>query len=503
MAKAFSVLAASRSRLRPARFRLRHLAACAAALAAAGICGCADIGHVAPANAAKPIESYDEGDVIRRASTGRDPAPQWWRAFGDASLAHILDDATAGSPSLAATRERIDEALAQADEQRAERRPHLSAGASLTPTRFPGSYKIPKPAAGHWQTDSQLLAGLSMDLDVVGRIDASVHAAAQHAAQQRALARAATIALQTAIVASYLQLARDIQLRRIAEDALEHHRALLRLTDDRVAAGLDVRTASLRAAEPIPLAEAALVHYDAAIDVSRNRIALLAGRGPGYADRLAPDVAILDADAPALRALPAELIARRADIAAARANVESEAARIDVARAAFYPDIDLLAFAGLQSLGLRALLHGNSATLGVGPALTLPIFEGGRLRAGLTAQVASYNAAVAEYDDCVVHALVETSDTLIALDSARAERDLTGVALARATQTFELETRRYQRGLSGYLDVLLAQQRLLEDRTADAQARAAWLVAYVRLVGALGGALDPAARQEANQEGAK
>lgn len=501
MAKASSVSAASRHRA--VRRRSCRFAACIAALAAVSVCGCADIGRVAPAHATKPIEAYDEGDVVRHASIGYDPAPRWWRVFGDATLERIVDDATAGSPSLAAVRERVDEALAQVDEQRAERQLHVGAGASLVPTRFPGSYKIPKPAAGHWQTDSQLLAGLSMNLDVAGRIDASVRAAAHHAAQQRALAQGATVALQTAIVASYLQLARDIRLRRIAEDALEHHRTLAHLTDERVAAGLDERTASLRAAEPIPLAEAALARDDAAIAVSRNRIALLAGRGPGYADRLAPDAAILDAQVPPLRALPVALVARRADVAAAKANAESEAARIDAARAAFYPDIDLLAFAGLQSLGLRALLHGNSASLGIGPALTLPIFEGGRLRAGLKAQVAAYNAAVTEYDDSVAHALAETSDTLAALGAARTERDLTRIALTRAAQTYELETRRYQRGLCGYLDVLLAQQRLLEDSTADVQARAASLVAYVQLIGALGGAPDAAARQEANPESEK
>ncbi|RKP48318.1 efflux transporter outer membrane subunit [Trinickia fusca] len=461
----------------------------ACALSAAILGGCAGFGQVPPTSAVKPVETYDVGDRIRDVQGGPDLAPQWWRDFHDAALDRLVDDARASAPTLTVVRERVNEALARTDVERAAGRPQIDGSLSVTPTRFPGSYKIPPPAAGHWQTDTQVLAGLSFDLDLAGRIDATVRAASRRADEQAALERGASLALETALVATYLELARDWQLRQIAEDTLAQHRALLRLTDQRVAAGLDMRMASLRAAEPIPLAESELAGYDADIAVLRDRLAVLAGRGPGYTATLVPAPAVLDVQAQLPRALPADLIARRPDVAAAKADVEAKTAQIDVARAAFYPDIDLLAFAGWQSLGLRALLSGNSASLGVGPALTLPIFEGGRLRANLRAQVAVYNEAVAQYDDTVVRALAQISDTLATIATQRKQRDFTHEALTRAQSSYDLETRRYEHGVSGYLDVLLAQNRLHEDRAAYAQAQSALLISHVQLIGALGGAV--------------
>ncbi|CAN7647909.1 efflux transporter outer membrane subunit [Trinickia sp. LjRoot230] len=450
--------------------------------------GCADFGRVPPAQSMKSIEQYDMGGLIRGTPQGPDIAEQWWHAFADPPLEQLMTDTLADAPTLAVARERVNASLASIDAERANSLPQLSIGFSLEPTRFSGSYKIPKPAAGHWQTDTQLLANLSWNLDVAGRITASVRAATFRADEQKALAQGVRVALQTAIVTTYLQLARDTELRRIAGDALAQHRALLKLTDRRVAAGLDMRMASLRAAEPIPLAQAALARDDAGIVALRDRLALLVGRGPGYSAQITPTSTLLDKQALRFAALPAELIARRADVAAAKARVQAEAAQIDVARAAFYPNINLLAFAGWQSLGLRALLHGNSASLGVGPALTLPIFEGGRLRANLKGQIATYNTAVAEYDECVVQALAQVSDTLASIAAAIAQRGYADDALERASLAFSIETRRYEKGLAGYLDVLLAQQRLTAARAASVEARASSLIAQVQLIGALGGA---------------
>ncbi|WZB76626.1 TolC family protein [Achromobacter insuavis] len=114
---------------------------------------------------------------------------------------------------------------------------------------------------------------------------------------------------------------------------------------------------------------------------------------------------------------------------ARRKRLDAADRRIDAAKAEFYPDIDLKAFAGLQSLGLSHLLQGNSLAAGIGPALTLPIFDGGRLRAGLQDRIAGYDLAVADYDTSVVRALQEVADGLAGLAQARARRDAARVSL--------------------------------------------------------------------------
>jgi NodT family efflux transporter outer membrane factor (OMF) lipoprotein len=460
------------------------------------LAGCAPFGVEPPAARTTAVEQLDAGAAIRAASTGESTiARQWWAAFGDAQLNRVVDDAIAGAPSLQMQRERAAQALAEADVAAAATLPQLDATASAIPTRLPLNYTTPPPAAGHWQVDTQALLNASFDLDVAGRLRALTREATLRADQQQALERAATVSMQAAIVETYLQLALEQQLLAVARDALEQHTDLLRLTTQRAEAGLDQQIAVLRASEPVPLALAEIEQHGARVAQLRHRLATLVGRGPGYADTLTPSAAVLAAS-PALPAvLPAALIGRRPDILAARYCVEAESAGIDAARAAFYPDVNLLAFVGLQSYGFGALLHGGSGTLGAGPAITLPIFEGGRLRAGLRAHTAAYNAAVAAYDDTVVNALGEVSDTLVQITALGRARTLTRQALSRAQQTYDIETRRYQKGIAGYLDVLLAEGRLLEDRRSAAQADASLAVEHVRLIAALGGATNTGASQ--------
>ncbi|MDF3084411.1 efflux transporter outer membrane subunit [Burkholderia sola] len=465
------------------------------ALAALAIAGCAPFGPQRPAARITPVEQLDAGAAIGAAGTGSPTvAERWWTAFGDAQLDRLVDDALAGAPTLQAQRERVAQALADADVEHAALLPQLGATASAVPTRLPGSYRTPPPAAGHWQVDAQALLGASWDLDIAGRQHALARAAALRADQQRALERAAAVSLQAAIVETYLQLALEQRLLAIARDTLQQHSYLLRLTSQRADAGLDMQVAVLRASEPIPHAQADIDTHAAASARLRHRLAALVGRGPGYADALTP-AAPPAAALPMPAVLPAALIGRRPDVLAARYRVEAEAANIDAARAAFYPDVNLLAFAGVQSFGFRALFHGNSGTLGAGPAITLPIFEGGRLRAGLRAQTAAYNAAVATYDDTVVNALAQVSDTLVQIDTLGRQRALQREALSRAQQAYTIETQRYRKGISGYLDVLLAEGRLLEDRASVARADASFAIEHARLIAALGGATSTGVTQ--------
>jgi NodT family efflux transporter outer membrane factor (OMF) lipoprotein len=459
----------------------------AAAVSVAVLTGCAYFGaQGVPVQPMSP-ESLDVGREIRGAISAPAIKMRWWSVFGDPTLDQVVDDALSNSPELTAAQARVAEALALSDVERSATSPLLFATVSAAPTRFPASYKIPPPAAGHWQSDVQALLQASLDLDLSGHARALTRASERRADAQVAQARCVALALQTALVSAYLTLALDFRLLQIANDILGQREAILALTQERVAQGIDTHVAGLRASEPIPLARAEIARLNGDVARTRHQIAALVGRGPGYAETLTPRLGTLDVRPALPGTLPADLIGRRPDVAAARARVEAESAGIDAAKAAFYPSINLLAFAGLQSLGFHALFSGNSGSLGVGPAVTLPIFEGGRLRASLRAQTAAYTAAVAAYDDALIRAMEQVADSLASITALREQRELTTQALDDAQRAFDLEMRRYRRGLTGYLDVLLAQSRLFDDRSAQAQADSALLTEHVRLVAALGG----------------
>jgi len=202
---------------RPRRGLLYVLAPLAAALILAG---CASTRGLEPSGRALDADSLQAKRSVAVAdlSAAQFPQRDWWTAFGDAQLDRLVDDALAGAPTLQAQRERVAQALADADVENAALLPQLGATASAVPTRLPGSYRTPPPAAGHWQVDAQALLGASWDLDIAGRQHALARAAALRADQQRALERAAAVSLQAAIVETYLQLALEQRLLAIARD---------------------------------------------------------------------------------------------------------------------------------------------------------------------------------------------------------------------------------------------------------------------------------------------
>jgi NodT family efflux transporter outer membrane factor (OMF) lipoprotein len=182
-----------------------------------------------------------------------------------------------------------------------------------------------------------------------------------------------------------------------------------------------------------------------------------------------------------------DLIGRRPDVVAARERVEATASRIKVARADFFPAINLSALVGFQSLGLSNLLSSGSTFGQVGPAVTLPIFRGGALSGAYRGARATYDEAVAAYDRSVLTAYQEAADAVTAQQSVARRMVDARAALASSNQAYDIARRRYQGGLSNYLDVLTIEDRVVQAQTAVAQLEAAARSADVALVRALGG----------------
>jgi NodT family efflux transporter outer membrane factor (OMF) lipoprotein len=183
----------------------------------------------------------------------------------------------------------------------------------------------------------------------------------------------------------------------------------------------------------------------------------------------------------------ANLLGRKPEVVAARWRVEVAASRVGVAKTAFYPDINLKAVIGLESLGLGRLSDAGSDTGSVGPAFRLPLFEGGRLKANYRAAGAEYDAAVASYDEALTRALRDAADALGSLAAIGPRLVATDAALVRSREAYRLAKRRYEGGLSDYQSVLTAEDALLNVRVADTTLRIRGLSTNVALVRALGG----------------
>lgn len=416
------------------------------------------------------------------------PADAWWRAYGDEQLSGLIEEGLKGSPDLAAAEARVDKAEAIRAEARAAQLPSLTGQASAQDVKLSYNNGIPPAFTPHGLNGAGLVSlNLDYEIDFWGKNRSAVAAATSAARAADAEAAAARLALSTGIASDYADLERLYAERDVAEENLRVRQDTLTLVSDRVANGLDTRAELSQAKAGAPTAREQIAALDEAIALVKNSIAALMGEGPDRALTIArPAVESLQPFG-LPPSLAADLIGRRPDVAAARWRAEAAARRVGVAKAEFYPNVNLLALAGYQSLGLSKLLASGSDIAQAGPALTLPIFEGGALRANLRGVRADYAEAAAVYDAAVVKALQEVAD---AADSERVlgvRLDEARQALAANDDAYRTASLRYRGGLSNYQSVLLAEDAMLSSRriVADLQARAFAL--DVALVNALGG----------------
>lgn len=416
------------------------------------------------------------------------PQAGWWQAYGDAQLSALIDEGLKGAPDLAAAAARLRKADALAQQAGAALLPSLDASASGGWAKQSYNNGIPPAFVPRgWQDNGRAALDLGLDLDLWGRNRAALRAATSDAAAARIELEEARLVLSTNIAAAYADLARLFAERDVQQSALRVRSETLALVANRVATGLDTQAELKQAEAAVPAARADVAATDEAIALTRNRLAALIGAGP---DR---GLAIERPATPALggRGLPpgvtTDLIGRRPDVAAARARVEAAAARIKVARADFYPAVNLSAMIGLQSLGIDNLVKSGSSIGSVGPAISLPIFHGGELAGRYKGARADYDQAVASYDGSVVEAYHQVADAVTSQRSLAVRLDETRRALASSEQAYAVARQRYEGGLSTFLDVLSAEDAVLLNRriVADLEARAFTL--DVALVRALGG----------------
>jgi NodT family efflux transporter outer membrane factor (OMF) lipoprotein len=237
----------------------------------------------------------------------------------------------------------------------------------------------------------------------------------------------------------------------------------------------------------VALTRAGVAYVEGAIELARNQLADLAGAGPERGarlgrPRLAPPAAIA---LPSV--LPADLLGRRPDVAAARAQVESAGYTVKAAEADFYPNVNLTSFAGFQSIDLSQVFEPANRILGAGAAVSLPVFNRGALRGALLARQAQADQSVAQYNQTLLDAVREVADVIVNWRALERETHEQQIALEDAQRSYDLTTERYRAGLDNYLSVLSSQNQVLTAQGLGAELEARRLTFSVDLVRALGG----------------
>lgn len=416
------------------------------------------------------------------------PTERWWQGYGDPVLAGLIEEALAGSPDLAVADARLAKARAVAEQAGAALAPQVSASGSAQLVKqslndgFPPQF-VPKG----YQDRGRVGLDIAYALDLAGAGAKRRRAALGEARAVAVEAQAARLSLATAIADRYAQLAMLAADRRLAEQSVSIRENSARLVALRAREGLDTQGRVAQSASTVPAARADLAALDQSIALVRNQLAALLGQGPDRGLAIPLPAAPIAADRALPANLPLDLVGRRPDIVAARLRVEAAAERVGAARADFYPSVNLMGFIGFQSLGLGNLLSAGSDVGQVGPAISLPIFSGGRLQGAYRGARADYDLAVADYDRTLLTAVREVADAAATATGEAAQRREAQAALDQAERAHRIAVRRYQGGLADYLSVLTSEDSLLVARRRVADLEARRLSSDVALVRALGG----------------
>lgn len=455
----------------------------------AALAGCATYRDIQPR--AVLLDPARLGTLAAMPEASEPLRQDYWKQLGDPQLDALVDEALADAPGLKIAETRIRRALAITDAAQSALLPQVSADFDATPQRFTELGMVPSPLAGTWRSNNRLALDASLELDVWGKYRRALSGAEALREAARAEAAAARVALTSAIARTWVEFDRLHRQRDAVDRLIAARQELERLLAIRVQAGLDPdfdRTAQRYA---IALLSTERAQVEERIGLQRNLLAALTGQGPERGARLSAPTLPDGLDAGLPSTLPSDLLANRPDVLAARWRVEASAADEDFARLQFYPSVNLVAFLGFAALGLENLVDPAARIAGIGPAVRLPIFEGGRLRANLAMKTADHDAAVEQYNGTLVDALRDVADQARSLESAQRESRESALALQAAHRGAALVETRVSRRLSNRVQLLSAQMQVLAQERVEIDLHAHRLDAALSLQRALGGGFTP------------
>jgi multidrug efflux system outer membrane protein len=460
----------------PRRFILRGLAG-------AMLSGCAGETKL-PAGLPESPTAFRESPGPTAGVTSMPAGGAWWDIFADATLNDIVARASRNNWTIKLAASRLAFARAAAQSSFARQMPRIGASAGATNVTGP----LTNAASGSGALFTSAV-NLSYEVDLFGRLARESEAASLDVGEREALLRGAVLLIQADAAETYFALRALAAERAIVQDAATAQAKAVALTQGLVTSGLtsELALARLRAEAEATAAEA--MELDRRGAGLEHALSVLVGESAATF----PIAALASAMEPPIvpAGIPATVLARRADVFAARQAMLAAQTRVGVARDSWLPNLSLTAAAGFASPQVGSLLAASAATSALGALLSLPLFDGGQYEARVDAAHAALDGAAALYAQQILVAIRDVEDQLSGLRIlAQQQRSLRAAADA-ARRTTALVASNYRSGLASQLELLDAQRTELRDRRQEARVHAARFQASIGLIRALGGGWDP------------
>ena len=415
------------------------------------------------------------------------PRADWWKVFNDPILNRLEEETTAANPSIQAAFARVEQAQAVAQISLADLLPSVGVNAAGSRTRYSGHREVP-PGANHtsYTTNAiDLPLDFSYEIDLFGRIRRELEVVRDLAQAQADNYQSVLLSLQAESAQEYYTLRGLLEEKAYLVNNVEGRRQELDLVSKRQVAGASDNLDVYRAQTELDTVESTEISVDQRINQIEHALAILSGKMPeGFYLEAQP----IQVEPPAVPVgLPSDLLERRPDIAAAERTMASVSAAIGVAKAAFFPRVGLTAFGGFNSIAFHSLFDSSSREFSVTPFVSMPLFEGGRLKANYERAKYAYDEASANYRSQVLIGFRDVEDSLAGLRYLSDQSGVLQEGVIAAKHAVDLSNLRYKQGVSDYFEVIDAERSALDDEISWSQVRAQRFVTTVLLIKALGG----------------
>ena len=414
----------------------------------------------------------------------------WWKIFNDDGLNTLEDQALAANQNLKAASARLSQSRALRQDARSGLFPQIDTGFGPTRQRVsPASQGLADNANTSPTTLWRAQVNVSYEADLFGRVASTVDAATADAQSSEALFLSVRLALQADVAQQYFLLRELDADQALYRSTVELRQESLKLVQHRFDAGDIDEVDLVRAKSELASAQADSYGIARQRANAEHALAILLGKTPAEFNFVPQPLTRLSITVPA--GLPSDLLERRPDIAAAERTMAAANARVGVAKAAYFPQLDLTGSLGYESAKLGDLFNWSTRTFLLGPlvgtALTLPIFDGGRREAGINRARAVYEEDVANYRQSVLKAFGEVEDNLASLRILSDQTHAQDEAVAASARAAKLSHVQYREGSVSYINVIDADRTVLQQQHGSVQLDGERARATVNLIRALGG----------------
>lgn len=420
---------------------------------------------------------------------GEWPTKNWWELFHDPQLASFIRTALADSPTMKRAEARMRAARQAANEKRAALFPHLDFDAdtnwqylskngffrSIDPT-IPGNINV---------IDVSL--DFTYELDFFGKNRHTFEAAFGIAKAEEAERAQTILILSTAVASVYFELQADLSALHLLKEIGERRSILSQLHRERYTYGLDTEIRNLKFERDVLNIQNLILSIEKKIELDSHLLRMLMGHNPDDGEKLMVVPSEMRGAFPLPCDLSADLLARRPDLMAQIWRVEAAAHEIGAARALFYPNVNLLAFAGFESVSFSNIFSWQSRMAALNPAINLPIFTAGKLTANLKGKKAKFDEAIASYHELLLQAAKEVVDQISLFRLVSDQLKIQRLTIDNVEKNYQLTSERFSVGVDRYTNVLDTEEQLLEQKLEWIKLEYERYLSAVRLIKALGG----------------